>query len=160
MATRGPWATAGLPSVGNGHVHAVALGNCNEWELYTCVPHAGMWHHGGGRECWKHCTTSRQRRLSTATRMSNPHSIPPTPTEIRSERYRVRFDSRRQAEMCARTAGANRFIWNLFLANNDWRHRVVRAARGYGQWTDFPRRSVRWRWTPAGLGSPCTSGSR
>ena len=40
--------------------------------------------------------------------------------------------------MCARTAGANRFIWNLFLANNDWRHRMVRTARGYGQWTDFP----------------------
>ena len=61
-----------------------------------------------------------------------------TPTAIRSERYRVRFDSRRQAELCAQTAGANRFVWNLFLANNDWRHRVCRKAQGYGQWTDFP----------------------
>ncbi len=61
-----------------------------------------------------------------------------TPTTVRSERYRVRFDSRRQAELCAQTAGANRFVWNLFLANNDWRYRVCRQARGYGQWTDFP----------------------
>ena len=60
------------------------------------------------------------------------------PTAVRSERYRVRFDSRRQAELCAQTAGANRFVWNLFLANNDWCHRVRRKARGYGQWTDFP----------------------
>ena len=70
--------------------------------------------------------------------MSNSHSTPPIPTAIRSERYRVRFDSRRQAEMCAQTAGANRFVWNLFLANNDWRYRVCRKARGYGRWTDFP----------------------
>ena len=61
-----------------------------------------------------------------------------TPTIVRSERYRVRFDSRRQAELCAQTAGANRFVWNLFLANNDWRYRVCRRLRGYGQWTDFP----------------------
>ena len=40
--------------------------------------------------------------------------------------------------MCAQTAGANRFIWNLFLANNNWHYRVCRKARGYGQWTDFP----------------------
>ena len=60
------------------------------------------------------------------------------PTTIRSERYRVRFDSRRQAELCAQTAGANRFVWNLFLANNDWRYRVCRRLRGYGRWTDFP----------------------
>ena len=60
------------------------------------------------------------------------------PTAVRSERYRVRFDNRRQAELCAQTVGANRFVWNLFLANNDWRHRVRRKARGYGQWTDFP----------------------
>ncbi|MCE2468900.1 MAG: helix-turn-helix domain-containing protein [Caldilineaceae bacterium] len=58
----------------------------------------------------------------------------PIPTAIRSERYRVRFDSRRQAQLCAQTAGANRFVWNLFLANNDWRYRVCRKARGY----DFP----------------------
>ncbi len=70
--------------------------------------------------------------------MSNSHSTYLTPTAIRSERYRVRFDSRRQAEMCAQTAGANRFVWNLFLANNDWRYRVCRKARGYGRWTDFP----------------------
>ena len=60
------------------------------------------------------------------------------PTAIRSERYRVRFDSCRQAELCAQTAGANRFVWNLFLPNNDWRHRVGRKARDYGPWTDFP----------------------
>ncbi|MCY4522285.1 MAG: helix-turn-helix domain-containing protein, partial [Caldilineaceae bacterium] len=70
--------------------------------------------------------------------MSNSHSTPPIPTAIRSERYRVRFDSRRQAELCAQTAGANRFVWNLFLANNDWRYRMARKARGYGRWTDFP----------------------
>ncbi len=70
--------------------------------------------------------------------MSNSHSTPPIPTAIRSERYRVRFDSRRQAEMCAQTAGANRFVWNLFLAYNDWSYRVCRKARGYGRWTDFP----------------------
>ena len=62
----------------------------------------------------------------------------PVPTAIRSERYRVRFANRRQAQWCAQTAGANRFIWNLFLANNNWRHRVCRKARGYGRWTDFP----------------------
>ena len=62
----------------------------------------------------------------------------PTPTAIRSERYRVRFANRRQAQLCAQTAGANRFIWNLFLAYNNWRHRVCRKARGYGRWTDFP----------------------
>ena len=61
-----------------------------------------------------------------------------TSTTVRSERYRVRFDSRRQAELCAQTAGANRFVWNLFLANNNWRYRVRRQARGYGQWTNFP----------------------
>ena len=61
-----------------------------------------------------------------------------TPTAVRSERYRVRFDSHRQAELCVQTAGANRFVWNLFLANNDWRYRVCRKARGYGQWADFP----------------------
>ncbi|MCY4519516.1 MAG: helix-turn-helix domain-containing protein, partial [Caldilineaceae bacterium] len=57
---------------------------------------------------------------------------------IRSERYRVRFDHRGQAEMCAQTAGANRFVWNLFLAYNDWSYRMARKARGYGRWTDFP----------------------
>ena len=43
--------------------------------------------------------------------------LPPAaaPTTIRSGRYRVRFDSRRQAELCAQTAGANRYVWNLFL---------------------------------------------
>ena len=79
-------------------------------------------------------------------------AISPTtsvPTAIRSERYRVRFDSRRQAELCAQTAGANRFVWNLFLANNDWRYRVRRQARGYGQWTAFPEEQDHWRWTQA-----------
>ncbi len=76
--------------------------------------------------------------VEDATRMSTPHSTLPILTEIRSERYRVRFDRRRQAELCAQTAGANRFVWNLFLANNDWRYRMCRKARGYGQWTDFP----------------------
>ncbi len=60
------------------------------------------------------------------------------PTAIRSERYRVRFDHRGQAELCAQTAGANRFVWNLFLAYNDWSYRMARKARGYGRWTDFP----------------------
>ena len=43
--------------------------------------------------------------------------------------------------MCAQTAGANRFVWNLFLAYNDWSYRMARMARkarGYGRWTDFP----------------------
>ena len=50
----------------------------------------------------------------------------------------MRFDHRGQAEMCAQTAGANRFVWNLFLAYNDWSYRMARKARGYGLWTDFP----------------------
>ena len=74
-----------------------------------------------------------------------------TPTAIRSEPYRVRFDSRTQLLLCAQTAGANRFVWNLFLANNDWRHRVGRTARDYGQWTDFPEAQM-----PAVVGSSRT----
>ncbi|MCY4520083.1 MAG: transposase [Caldilineaceae bacterium] len=73
--------------------------------------------------------------------MTTPTAEPdPTtkPTAIRSERYRVRFDHRGQAELCAQTAGANRFVWNLFLAYNNWSYRMARKARGYGRWTDFP----------------------
>ncbi|MCY4521930.1 MAG: transposase, partial [Caldilineaceae bacterium] len=51
---------------------------------------------------------------------------------------RVRFDHRGQAALCAQTAGANRFVWNLFLAYNDWSYRVARRARAYGRWTEFP----------------------
>ena len=50
----------------------------------------------------------------------------------------MRFDHRGQAALCAQMAGANRFVWNLFLAYNDRSYRVVRLARGYEQWTDFP----------------------
>ena len=68
-------------------------------------------------------------RLKVPTQTAEPD--PTTkPTAIRSERYRVRFDHSGQAEMCAQTAGANRFVWNLFLAYNDWSYRMARKARG------------------------------
>lgn len=59
-------------------------------------------------------------------------------TEVRSERYRIRFDSADQAELCAQTAGACRLVWNILLAYNDWAYRNARMARQFGTWTDFP----------------------
>ena len=76
-------------------------------------------------------------RLKVPTQTAEPDPTT-TPTAIRSERYRVRFDHRGQAELCAQTAGANRFVWNLFLAYNDWSYRVTRQSEGSGRCTDGP----------------------
>ncbi|MDE0671293.1 MAG: helix-turn-helix domain-containing protein, partial [Caldilineaceae bacterium] len=67
-----------------------------------------------------------------ATRTAAPKS---KTTEVRSERYRIRFDRRAQAALCAQIAGACRLVWNLLLADCERRYRLARA---YGQWTDFP----------------------
>ena len=56
-------------------------------------------------------------------------------TEVRIDRYRIRFDRRVQAALCAQIAGACRLVWNLLLADCERRYRLARA---YGQWTDFP----------------------
>ena len=56
-------------------------------------------------------------------------------TEVRCERYRIRFDRRAQAALCAQIAGACRLVWNLLLADCERRYRLARA---YGKWTDFP----------------------
>ncbi len=56
---------------------------------------------------------------------------PPTTesTVIRSERYRVHFDSAQQAALCARVAGANRYVWNHMLADCIFRWRMWRSYR-------------------------------
>ena len=48
-------------------------------------------------------------------------------TVIRSERYRVHFDSAQQAALCARVAGANRYVWNHMLADCIFRWRMWRS---------------------------------
>ena len=45
-------------------------------------------------------------------------------TEVRSERYRIRFDRRAQAALCAQIAGACRLVWNLLLADCERRYRL------------------------------------
>ncbi|MCY3659713.1 MAG: transposase [Caldilineaceae bacterium] len=67
-----------------------------------------------------------------ATRTATPKS---KTTEVRIEQYRVRFDRRAQAALCAQIAGACRLVWNILLADCERRYRLARA---YGQWTDFP----------------------
>ena len=67
-----------------------------------------------------------------ATRTATPKS---KTTEVRIEQYRVRFDRRSQAALCAQIAGACRLVWNILLADCERRYRLARA---YGQWTDFP----------------------
>ena len=67
-----------------------------------------------------------------ATRTATPKS---KTTEVRIERYRIRFDRRAQAALCAQIAGACRLVWNFLLADCERRYRLARA---YGQWTDVP----------------------
>ena len=58
------------------------------------------------------------------TRTANPN---PT-TEVRIERYRVRFDHRSQAAKCAQIAGACRLVWNILLADCErryWLHKEL-----------------------------------
>ncbi len=50
-----------------------------------------------------------------------------TDTVIRSERYRIRFDSPRQAQACAGLAGATRFMWDALLADQEARYRLWQA---------------------------------
>ncbi|MYA04481.1 MAG: IS200/IS605 family element transposase accessory protein TnpB [Caldilineaceae bacterium SB0664_bin_22] len=45
-------------------------------------------------------------------------------TEVRCERYRIRFDRRAQAALCAQIAGACRLVWNLLLADCERRYRL------------------------------------
>ena len=66
-----------------------------------------------------------------ATRTAAPKS---KTTEVRIERYRIRFDRRAQAALCAQIAGACRLVWNILLADCERRYRLARA---YGKWTDF-----------------------
>ena len=69
-------------------------------------------------------------RLKMATRTAEPKS---TTTEVRAERYRVRFDRRSQAAQCAQIAGACRLVWNLLLADCERRYRLDRAfGKGFG----------------------------
>ena len=70
--------------------------------------------------------------MKLATRTAAPKS---KTTEVRIEQYRIRFDRRAQAALCARIAGACRLVWNLLLADCERRYRLARA---YGKWTDFP----------------------
>ena len=58
-----------------------------------------------------------------ATRTATPDPTTEFPV-IRAERYRVRFDSARQAALCAQIAGACRYVWNHMLADCQWRYRM------------------------------------
>ncbi len=49
------------------------------------------------------------RQVESATMTATPHPTTDS-TVIRSERYRVHFDSAQQAALCARVAGANRYV--------------------------------------------------
>ena len=69
------------------------------------------------------------------TRTAAPKSKAKPPVEVRIERYRIRFDRRAQAALCAQIAGACRLVWNILLADCERRYRLARA---YGKWTDFP----------------------
>ena len=63
------------------------------------------------------------------TRTADFNSTTPEPTARRNERYRVRFDSARQAAFCAQIAGASRFVYNLQLAICEWRYAAWLDAR-------------------------------
>ena len=69
--------------------------------------------------------------MKLATRTATPTKT----TEVRIERYRIRFDRRAQAALCTQIAGACRLVWNILLADCERRYRLARA---YGKWTDFP----------------------
>lgn len=47
-----------------------------------------------------------------------------TDTVIRSEHCRIRFNSPRQAQVCAGLAGGTRFVWNALLADQEARYRL------------------------------------
>ena len=67
------------------------------------------------------------------TRTAAPKSNPKPPTEVRAERYRIRFDRRPQAAMCAQLAGACRLVWNILLADCERRYQLRRAfGDGFG----------------------------
>ena len=68
-------------------------------------------------------------RLKMPTRTAVPKS---KTTEVRSERYRIRFDRRAQAALCAQIAGACRLVWNLLLADCERRYRLHKE---YGKGT-------------------------
>ncbi|MCY4519887.1 MAG: hypothetical protein OXC13_03810, partial [Caldilineaceae bacterium] len=76
-------------------------------------------------------------RLKMPTRTAAPNATAQPPV-LRSERYRVRFDHRGQAALCAQTAGAICFVCHLFLSSNDWSYFVDWRHRAYGRWTEFP----------------------
>lgn len=59
--------------------------------------------------------------MATRTAVPDPATEPPV---LRAERYRVRFDSAMQAALCARIAGACRYVWNHMPADCQWRHRM------------------------------------
>ena len=63
------------------------------------------------------------------TRTAKSQSIP---TENRIERYRIRFDSRAQAALCAQIAGACRLVWNMLLADCERRYWL---RKDFGDWT-------------------------
>ena len=63
------------------------------------------------------------------TRTANPKSKAKPPVEVRAERYRIRFDKRAQAALCAQIAGACRLVWNLLLADCERRYRLRREYR-------------------------------
>ncbi len=63
------------------------------------------------------------------TRTADSQSTTPEPTARRNERYRVRFDSARQAAFCAQIAGASRFVYNLQLAICEWHYEEWLCAR-------------------------------
>ena len=99
-------------------------------ELHTCV--LRTYYHGGGRECWKHCTTSQQRLLKT-----QPGCPPPSIYNFRSDESAagagtVRFGSLPAAGggCAAQTAGPTVLSETAVPGEHDWRHRVCRKARG------------------------------
>ena len=76
----------------------------------------------GSRGCDDTRTASWQARLNVAT----PTATPDSTTENRIERYRIRFDKRAQAAMCAQIAGASRLSWNILLADCERRYQLKR----------------------------------
>ena len=67
------------------------------------------------------------------TPAASPYSKAKPPTEIRAERYRIRFDRRSQAALCAQTAGACRLVWNILLADCERRYQLRRSfGKGFG----------------------------
>ncbi|MYD90099.1 MAG: helix-turn-helix domain-containing protein [Caldilineaceae bacterium SB0662_bin_9] len=63
------------------------------------------------------------------TRTADLNSTTSESTARRNERYRVRFDSARQAAFCAQIAGASRFVYNLQLAICEWHYAEWLCAR-------------------------------